>query len=82
MEHARLCLACHAPLTNKRIDAVTCSGKCRLKKWRALKEQSVLIPFRLSTSLHLDLFLAAYAANKGVNAYLTSLVSNHLTTNV
>lgn len=81
MGQNRLCLSCHLPLTNKRIDAVTCSGKCRSKKWRALKEQSVLIPFRLPTSVHLDLFLAAYAANKGVDAYLTSLVSNHLSSN-
>jgi len=78
MEYARLCLACQTPLTNKRSHAVTCSGKCRSKKWRALKEQSVLIPFRLPTSLHTDLFLAAYARNQGINTYLTRLVGDHL----
>jgi len=82
MEHARLCLKCRAPLINKRSDAVTCSGKCRSQRWRALNEQSVLIPFRLSTSLHVGLFLAAYAADQGIDAYLTSLVSNHLTSNI
>lgn len=78
MEHAKLCLACRAPLTNKRSDAKTCSGKCRSKKWRSLKEQSVLIPFRLPTDLHIDLFLAAYKGNKEINAYLTKVVSDHL----
>lgn len=78
MEHAKLCLTCNAPLTNKRSHAVTCSGKCRSKKWRALKEQSVLIPFRLPTSLHVDLFLAAYKGNQGINTYLTKVVRDHL----
>lgn len=78
MEHARLCLACHAPLTNKRSDAKTCSGKCRSKKFRSLREHSVLISFRLHTSLHADLFLAAYARNQAINTYLTRLVGDHL----
>lgn len=78
MEHARLCLACHTQLKNKRIDAVTCSGKCRSKKWRIMKEKSVLIPFRLPTALHVDLFVAAYKGNQGINAYLTKVVSDHL----
>lgn len=78
MEYARLCLVCQTPLTNKRSHAVTCSGKCRSMKWRALKEQSVLIPFRLPTSLHTDLFLAAYARDQGINTYLTRLVGDHL----
>jgi len=74
----RVCLACQTPLTNKRSDAITCSGRCRSKKFRSLKEQSVLIPFRLHTSLHTDLFLAAYARNQGINTYLAKLVGDHL----
>lgn len=81
VEQERRCLSCHTPLINKRSHAKTCSGACRSKVWRSLKKQSVLIPFRLSTALHTDLFLAAYAAKKGVDAYLTSLVSNHLASN-
>ena len=78
MKNARLCLGCQTPLTNRRSDAVTCSGKCRSKKWRTLKEQSVLIPFRLPTSLHTNLFLVAYARNQGINTYLSKVVTDHL----
>ncbi|KWV74297.1 hypothetical protein PFL603g_03211 [Pseudomonas fluorescens] len=78
MKNAKLCLSCRSPLTNKRSDAVTCSGKCRSKKWRALKEQSVLLTFRLPTSLHTDLFLVAYARNQGINTYLNKVVADHL----
>lgn len=79
MEDARLCLVCQTPLINKRIDAKTCSGRCRSVKFRSLREQSVLIPFRLPTSLHIDLFLAAYKGNQGINTYLTKVVCDHLT---
>lgn len=78
MEQTRCCLSCLAPLTNKRSDAVTCSGRCRSKKFRSLKEQSVLIPFRLPADLHVVLFLKAYKGNQGINAYLTKVVSDHL----
>lgn len=78
MGQERLCMICHAPLINKRVHAKTCSGKCRSKLWRALKEQSVLVPFRLSVVSHTDLFLAAYAAKQSVDAYLNKLVSKHL----
>lgn len=78
MRNDKLCLVCQLPLTNKRSDTVTCSGRCRSKKFRSLKEQSVLIPFRLPTSLHVDLFLAAYKVNQEINTYLTKVVSDHL----
>lgn len=79
MPEQRTCLNCHTPLINKRSHAKVCSDKCRVKRWRALKEQSVLIQFRLPTSLHVDLFLAAYKRNQGINTYLTKVVSDHLT---
>ena len=78
MEHARLCLECGALLTNRRSDAKTCSGKCRSRKFRSLREQSVLVPFRLPTALHVDLLLAAYKGSQGINAYLTKVVSDYL----
>lgn len=78
VEQERLCLSCHTSLINKRSHAKTCSGACRSKVWRALKDQSALISFRLSTALHTDLFLAAYKGSQGINAYLTKVVSDHL----
>lgn len=81
MSEERTCLNCHTPLINKRSHAKVCSGKCRVKRWRALKEQSVLVPFRMSVVNHTDLFLKAYAANLSMDIYLNRLVSNHLTCN-
>lgn len=78
MGQERLCMNCHAPLINKRSHAKTCSGKCRSKLWRALKEQSVLVPFRLSVVSHTDLFLVAYARNQSINTYLGKVVADHL----
>lgn len=78
MPEKRTCLNCHAPLINKRSHAKVCSDNCRVKRWRALKEQSVLIPFRISVVNHTDLFLKAYAANLSIDVYLKKLVSNHL----
>lgn len=81
MEQDRVCSNCHTPLINRRSHAKACSDKCRVKRWRALKEQSVLIPFRLSVANHTDLFLKAYAAKQSLDKYLNKLVSNHLTCN-
>jgi len=78
MSEERTCLNCHTPLINKRSHAKVCSDKCRVKRWRALKEQSVLIPFRMSVVNHTDLFLKSYAANLSMDVYLNKLVSNHL----
>ena len=79
MEHTpRLCLTCSAPLTYKRIDAKTCSGRCRSKVWRANKDKSVLVRFRMPMTLHTDLFLVAYARNQGINTYLNKVVADHL----
>lgn len=78
MEDARLCLVCQTPLTNKRIDAKTCSGRCRSKVWRANKDKSVLVSFRMPMTLHTNLFLVAYARNQGINTYLNKVVSDHL----
>lgn len=81
MEQTRLCLSCSGSLTNKRSDAKTCSGKCRCKVWRANKDKSVLVSFRMPIGLHTDLFLAAYARNQGINTYLNKVVSVHLANN-
>lgn len=78
MPEERTCLNCHTPLINKRSHAKVCSDKCRVKRWRALKEQSVLIPFRMSVVDHTELFLKAYAAKQNLDTYLNKLVSNHL----
>lgn len=78
MEKVRLCLGCNGSLNNKRVDAKTCSGKCRCKIWRANKEKTVLVSFRMPTMQHTDLFLAAYACNQGINTYLNKVVSDHL----
>lgn len=81
MKKVLLCLGCNGSLEHKRIDAKTCSGKCRCKIWRVNKEKSVLVSFRMPIVLHTDLFLAAHACNQGVNAYLNNVVSDHLTNN-
>ncbi len=78
MEDARLCLVCQTQLINKRIDAKTCSGRCRSKVWRANKDKSVLVSFRMPMTLHTDLFLVAYARNQGINTYLSKVVTDHL----
>ncbi len=78
MSEERTCLNCNTPLINRRSHAKVCSDKCRVKRWRALKEQSVLVPFRMSVVDHTELFLRAYAAKLSVDGYLNKLVSNHL----
>jgi len=77
----RTCANCRTPLFNKRSHAKTCSAKCRMKMWRAFKEDSVLCSFRCSLANHTNLFLSAYAAKQSVDTYLNKLVSNHLACN-
>jgi len=74
----RSCANCHTPLINKRSHAKYCSDRCRVKQWRAYREDSVHVSFRLPVAHHIDLFLAAYSVKQTVDTYLNKLVSNHL----
>lgn len=70
----RNCAVCHADISGRRVDAITCSDKCRARLSRKRKQQSVLVRLRIPINTYTNLIASALTTHQSLNDYLVSLV--------
>lgn len=70
----RNCAVCHTDINTRRVDAITCSDKCRARLSRKRTQQSVLVRFRVPITIYTNLVASAFTTHQSINDYLMNLV--------
>lgn len=70
----RNCAVCNTDISDRRVDAITCSDRCRAALSRKRKQQSVLVRLRVPINTYTNLVASAFSTGLSVTDYLMNVV--------
>lgn len=70
------CAVCNTDISDRRVDAITCSDKCRARLSRKRKQHSVLVRLRLPITTYTHVVASAFSAGQTVHDYLMNQMTN------